>query len=112
MIETNRLFFGRIWTIQDYLGNGVYNVKLIQKKFSLLYLTKHEFFIGKNDAFKDIESGKYYSVDLNEVATEKFFINTKDIKSLVDIFPTVNFPPKLTKKQTLKIIIKNISYIA
>ena len=101
MIETNRLFFGRIWTVQNYLGNGIYNVKQIQKKYMLLYLTKHKFFISNVDAFKDIESGKYYSIDLKEFATEKFFINTEDIKPLVDVFPTVYFPPKLTKKQIL-----------
>lgn len=103
MIETNQLFFGRIWCIQDYQGNSYYSVKLIEKCFRLLYLTKHKFYVIKDDAFKDIESGKYYPVDLNACAFEKFFINTNDIKSIRDVFPSVNFPSKLTRNQALQI---------
>ena len=87
-MKTDKLFLGRIWTCDEYEAtNGVYRVVPADNQYRILYLTKHIFVHDEINAFKDVESGKYYPMDEDAIDYEEFLINTKDLKPLKDIFP-------------------------
>lgn len=98
MIQTNNLYLAKL------LGNDGsrfgYRYE-VDNKYRLFYLTKKRFFIDREDVFKDVETGKCYPLCFSYYS--KFYINTNNMISLRDAFPTVNFPTKLTKKQMLQI---------
>ena len=103
MKETNRLFLGRLWYIRGYKPGRGYITNSVENKFRIFYLTK-SFFGGayEKNAFKDIETGLCYPLDV-DVISENFFVNTKEIVTLRDAFPTINFPAKLSERQLLEI---------
>ena len=102
MIETNKLFIGRIWIARESSVYS-YNVYPLDQKYRIFYLTKHTFWINKEDAFMDIESKLCYSIDNSCFHHgQRLFVNTKDLKSFRDAFPTTIFPLKLSKKQIMK----------
>ena len=104
MIETNRLFFGNFWTYkcEPHLDNPFvadYTYYRLENKYRLFYLPKK---VEIHPTCKEIETGICYPFSRNTYSP-KIFIYERNIISLRDAFPTVNFPSKLTKKQVLSI---------
>ncbi len=98
MIETNRLYLGRIYG-SELFDSSYYR---IDNKYRMFYFVSHKFYISKEDGFKEIESRKYYPTSFR--VSNNYFVPVDGVIPIRDFFPTVNFPSKLTKKQLTSLI--------
>ncbi len=99
MLEIKRLFFGRVWSVDEYCGNGRFNISVIDKKYRIFYLTE------KSDkyVFIDLETGDFYPIDIDKIAYDKFFVYSGDVNAIDDVYPVLKFPYLVSKEDALKI---------
>ncbi len=103
MLDVNKIFFGRIWTVNEYCGKGVFGISLTDKRYRVLYLTELQ---GKK-VFEDLKTGTIYPLDIERIVYDKYFIYTKDLKTIYEVCPKLNTPYQISLEDALKIKLAN-----